>query len=51
MCELVGKSDLLSNHFDSKEFREAVDLPLTCHLRLLVLPTLPSGRVRSGVSC
>ena len=27
MCESVGKSD----HFDSKQFREAVDLPLTCH--------------------
>ena len=29
--ESVGKADLLSNHFDSKQFREAVDLPLTCH--------------------
>ena len=24
-------SDLLSDHFDSKQSREAVDLPLTCH--------------------
>ena len=31
MCELVGKADLLSAHFDSKQSREAVDLPLTCH--------------------
>ena len=31
MCESVGKSDLFSNHFDSKQSREAVDLPLTCH--------------------
>ena len=31
MCELVGKADLLSDNFDSKQFREAVDLPLTCH--------------------
>ena len=27
----VGKADLLSDHFDSKQPREAVDLPLTCH--------------------
>ena len=25
------KADLLSDHFDSKQSREAVDLPLTCH--------------------
>ena len=31
MCESVGKSDLLSDHFDSKQSREAIDLPLTCH--------------------
>ena len=31
MCESVGKADLLSDHFDSKPSREAVDLPLTCH--------------------
>ena len=31
VCESVGKADLLSNHFDSKQSREAVDLPLTCH--------------------
>ena len=30
VCELVGKADLLSDHFDSKQSREAVDLPLTC---------------------
>ena len=29
--ESVGKADLLSNHFDSEQFREAVALPLTCH--------------------
>ena len=28
---LYGKTDLLSDHFDSKVSREAVDLPLTCH--------------------
>ena len=31
VCESVGKADLLSDHFDSKQFREAADLPLTCH--------------------
>ena len=31
VCESVGKDDLLSDHFDSKQSREAVDLPLTCH--------------------
>ena len=30
MSESVGKADLLSDHFDSKQPREAVDLPLTC---------------------
>ena len=30
MSRLV-KADLLSYHFDSKQSREAVDLPLTCH--------------------
>ena len=31
MCESFGKADLLSDHFDRKHSREAVDLPLTCH--------------------
>ena len=31
VCESVGKADLLSDHFDSKQSSEAVDLPLTCH--------------------
>ena len=26
-----GGADLLSDHLDSKQSREAVDLPLTCH--------------------
>ena len=29
--ESVDKADLLLDHFDSKQSREAVDLPLTCH--------------------
>ena len=31
VCESVGTADLLSDHFDGKQSREAVDLPLTCH--------------------
>ena len=31
VCESIGMADLLSNHFDSKQSREAADLPLTCH--------------------
>ena len=30
-CDSVGKADLLLDHFDSKQSRESVDLPLTCH--------------------
>ena len=30
VCESVGKADLLSDHFESKQCRESVD-PLTCH--------------------
>ena len=29
VCESVGQADLLSDHFDRKQFREAVDLSLT----------------------
>ena len=29
MCESVGKADLLSDHFDSKQSREFVDLLVT----------------------
>ena len=31
VCKSVGKADLLSDRFDSKQSREAVDLSLTCH--------------------
>ena len=30
VCESVGKADLLSDHFEVKQSRETVDLPLTC---------------------
>ena len=31
VCESVGKADLLSDHFDSKQSRESDDLLVTCH--------------------
>ena len=31
VCESVGKADLPSDNFDSKQSREAVNLPLTCY--------------------
>ena len=31
VCESVRKADQLSDNFDSKQSRESVDLPLTCH--------------------
>ena len=31
VCESVGKADLLLDNFDSKQSREAVYLPFTCH--------------------
>ena len=44
VCELVGKADLLSDHFDGKQFRESVDLPLSCHPS----PSLTSVAFRSS---
>ena len=31
VCEMVGKADLLLDQFDSKQCRDSVDLPYTCH--------------------
>ena len=31
VCESVGKDNLLLDHFDSKQSREAVHQPPTCH--------------------
>ena len=31
VCESVGKADVLFDHFDGKQSRESVDVPLTCH--------------------
>ena len=48
VCELVGKADLLSDHFDSKKSRKAVDLLLTCHpFASLTTFALRSREVRS----
>ena len=44
MCESVGKADLLSDHFDGKQSRVFVDLPLTCHPS----PSLTSFTIRSS---
>ena len=39
VCESVGKADLLADHFDVKQSRESVDLPLTCNLSLRLTST------------
>ena len=35
--ESVGKTDLLSDHFDSKQYTEAVELPLTCYSSISII--------------
>ena len=40
----LGKADLLSDHFDSKQSRETADLPLTCHPS----PSLTTSAFRSS---
>ena len=32
VCESAGKAGLLLDHFDGKQSRESVDLPVNCHL-------------------
>ena len=50
VCESIGKSDLLSDHFDrSSPGRLLICCSLPIHL--LVLPPMPSGRERLGDSC
>ena len=44
VCESVSKADLLSDHFDSKQSREAVDLTFTCHPS----PSLTTSAFRSS---
>ena len=46
VCESVGKADLLSDHFDSKQSLEVFDLPLTCHPSPSFIFGFTSGRVR-----
>ena len=49
VCESVGKADLLLDHFDRKQSREAVDLLLTCHLSpSLTTFVFRSSEVRSS---
>ena len=40
----VGKADLLSDHFQIKQSKESVDLPLTCHPS----PSLVTSAFRSS---
>ena len=44
VCESVSKADLLSDHFDSQQTREVLDLPLTCHPS----PSLTTSAFRSS---
>ena len=47
VSESVGKADMLSNYFESKQSREALDLPLTCHPSLsLTIFAFRSSEVR-----
>ena len=49
VCESVGKADLLLDHFDSRQSREAVDLLLTCHSSpILTTSAFRSSLVRLG---
>ena len=50
VCESVGKADLLSDHFDSKQSGSLL-IYRSLAIRLLVLSPLPSSRVRLDVSC
>ena len=52
MCDSVSKADLLSDHFNSKQSRESVDLPLTSHGSINFMPfAFRSSEVNLGVSC
>ena len=44
VCEWVGKADLLTDHFDGKQCRESVNLPLNCQPS----PALTSFAFRSS---
>ena len=46
MCKSIGKATLLSDHFDSKQSREAVDLPLICYLFSITTFAFRSSEVR-----
>ena len=44
MCESICKADLVSDHFDSKQSKKTVDLPLTSHPS----PSLGTFAIRSS---
>ena len=50
VCESVGKADLPADHFDGSSPGSLL-ICRSLAIRLRDLPSLPSGRVRSGVSC
>ena len=50
VCESVVKADLLSDHFDSKQSRESVDLLVTCHPSLSLI-TFAFRSSEVNVSC
>ena len=50
VCESVGKADLLSDHFDGKQSGSLLIFQSFAIL-LRGLPPLPSGCMRSGISC
>ena len=47
----VGNADLLLDHFDSKQCKESVYLPLTCYTSLSLIAFAVKGRVRLSISC
>ena len=49
-CESVGNAYRMLDHFDSKQSREPVDLPLTCRSSPS-FTTFAFWPKRSGVSC
>ena len=50
VCDSVGKADLLSDHFAIKQSPGSLLICCSLAICLLVLPPLPAGRARSGIS-
>ena len=52
VCDSVGKANLLSEHFDSNQTRDSVDLPSSCHTSSsLTIDAFTVDRVRFGDTC